>query len=134
MVKGKVHVDSYAILPPTLSAEILEEDNLDPAYVILKMINKINLLDDIQRPEKIDLTNEKDDTDVKDAGASNEKNGKEPVHQDEGLHPMKEAFARILYFLYHVMMKTKAIEPTSLMVCTKSATTGWCEQRHKLCL
>ena len=134
MTNDKVHVDSYAILPPTLSAEILDDDNLDPAYVILKMVNKINLLDAIQRWEKIDLTDEKNNDEAKDGEANSENEEKELANQDEGPHPMEEAFTRILFSLYHAMMKTKALELINLMVCAKSATTGWCEKQHKLCL
>ena len=42
--KKKVSVDFYALLPPSLTAEILDEENYDPAYLIMKMIYKINLI------------------------------------------------------------------------------------------
>lgn len=132
MARNKVHLDSYAILPPTMSEELFDEENFDPAFIILKMINKIKLLDAIQRPEKIDLTSDKDEVepepDVEDGG-----NAEETMENVEK-HPLEDSFGRILNFLFYAMMKTKALEPTTLMVCTKSSTTTWCEQQHSLCL
>ena len=39
--QNKVNVDSYAIFPPSLTGELFDEENMDPAIIILKVMNKL---------------------------------------------------------------------------------------------
>ena len=117
--QDKVHVDSYAIFPPALAEELFDEDNMDPAFIIMKVINKINLLYAIQYPDKIDLTEEttdgtKDGEDAK----MNDSSGVE----ETGPHPLEESYARMVYFLYFTMMSSNLVESTKMMICMKSGT------------
>ena len=130
LAKDKVYVDSYAILPPTLSEELFDEENFDPEFIILKIVNKVKLLDAIQRPEKIGLTDEKN---ANGEIIENIENGEDDVEEVEK-HPLEDSFGSIVNFLNNAMMKTKKVEPTALMVCTKPSTSTWGGQQHSLCL
>ena len=135
----KVNVDFYALLPPTLTAEILDEDNADPSYVMLKMINKINLIYSIANPEKIDLTTEEHGATSENEETKKEANESEDEvetdkEDDDLAHPLEDSFGRVLNFLYWSSMDTKTVEGTKTRFCQKSATDAWCEQQHVLCL
>ena len=136
--KKKVSVDCYALLPPSLTAEILEEDNFDPAYLIIKMINKINLIHAIANPENIDLTEEQE---KKDGGDEAKDETKEPTseadednEEEDSTHPLEPSFGRIMNFFYWTVMDTKTIESTRVRPCFKSTTDAWSEQQHIMCL
>lgn len=131
--QNKVNVDCYAIFPPAFTEELFDKDNVDPVFIILKIINKINLLYAIQFPDEIDLTGEKAEKES-DTDKDDEKVDENVGAKEDEPHPMEDSYARIIYFLYFTTVSSNSIESTKLMVCTKSTTTIWCEQQHNLCL
>ena len=135
----KVHVDCYAILSPMLAEEIFEEENMDPAYIMIKMINKINLIHAIQYPKEIDLTKGGSDKGENDEPNTTEEKDQEndkdnEKEKDKERYPLEDSFSRILNFLYLMTMKIKNVEGSRMMICTKTATMSWYDQQYSMCL
>ena len=137
--------DNYAIVPPFLATELLDEDDLSASNLLLKMILKVDKL--IQRPAPNELNTgqgeESSDNSVEVVAPDLDEgemtlgpDDPEPILIDPAseptalAHPLEPSFERIFDFLFLTATGEKEIKPVSLRVCTKAATSRWTDEQH----
>ena len=142
VVQSKMTLDSYALLPPILAAELFDEEDWAPSNILLKLVRKINDLHPAKEPEVVELDQDdksenetSEPTNESQDGSSEQKeDGKTSKKRTKEEHPLEESFSRIMIFLYLATMNEAVVEGTKLMVCSKRSTEEWSEQQHMLCL
>ena len=153
----KISIDFYALLPPCLSEEIFEAEDLSPGAILLLFINKINALHikqqhgqsddgngDITEGDTAtanDQTSTSADTlpDEQTDTASNQQHSTEistteetnayETDQDEA-HSTEPSYSRILNFLYECIKEPRVVQDVIMHPCTKQSTSDWLDHQH----
>ena len=152
VTNDKISIDFYALLPPCLSEEIFEAEDLSPGIILLLFINKINALHNKQQNgqsddgngniTKGDIATANDQTnasaetspDERTDSTSNQQHSTETstptevnteeTDQDEA-HLAEPSYSRILKFLYECIKEPRVVQDWTMYPCTEQSTSDW---------
>ena len=159
VTNDKISIDFYAILPPCLTAELFEIEDLSPGNILLQFIGTINRMHMQQnttapRSEASNDTAADGNTITTDEQTNAAPTGTQPTAsptttndtettdtntQDNSSdittdpttpHPAEASFARILNFLYECIKEPRAVQDVTMQPCTKRSTTEWLDLQH----
>ena len=134
----KEKIESFAILPPFLTEELFENDNMEANNLLLKFIGKIK---DLREPEIREENNDSTSglqLDLEDIGnisyeeeEDEEKHEKDNEKKEPNWEFEEKAFHKPLIFLWGVINESKFIPGTPLTICNKVSTKKWEDAKHK---